>query len=70
MHTANAGYRVQAPLDAGYYAVIYGNATQPGSRRIGDQLALLTRQEMRRAWWTRDELQMQLEDRTPIPSRR
>jgi acyl-homoserine-lactone acylase len=48
----------------------YGNATQPGSPHVGDQLALLARQEMRPAWRTREELQSHVEDTTPIPSQR
>jgi acyl-homoserine-lactone acylase len=48
----------------------YGNATQPGSPHVGDQLALVARQEMRPAWRTREELQAHLEDVTPIPSQR
>lgn len=48
----------------------YGNATQPGSPHVGDQLALLAQQEMRPAWRTREELASHLEDVTPIPSQR
>jgi acyl-homoserine-lactone acylase len=46
----------------------YGNATQPGSPHVGDQLVLVARQEMRPAWRTREELQGHLEAVTPIPS--
>jgi len=48
----------------------YGNATQPGSPHVGDQLALLAGQEMRPAWWAREEVQAHLEESTPIPSQR
>ena len=45
----------------------YGNATQPGSRHIGDQLELFSRQEMRDAWRTRGEIEAHLEVRVVIP---
>ncbi|MBX5493077.1 MAG: penicillin acylase family protein [Chloroflexi bacterium] len=45
----------------------YGNATQPDSPHLGDQLALVARQEMRPAWRTRAELQGHVEATTPIP---
>ena len=48
----------------------YGNATQPGSPHIGDQLGLRARQEMRPAWRMREELQGHIEYVTPIPGRR
>jgi acyl-homoserine-lactone acylase len=48
----------------------YGNATQPGSPHVGDQLGLVARREMRPAWRTREELQGQVEATTPIPSQR
>ena len=48
----------------------YGNATQPGSPHIGDQLGLLARQEMRPAWRMREELKCHIEYVTPIPGRR
>jgi acyl-homoserine-lactone acylase len=48
----------------------YGNATQPGSPHIGDQLALLARQETRPAWRTRAELAGHVDLVTPIPSLR
>ncbi|HEU0113567.1 MAG TPA: penicillin acylase family protein, partial [Thermomicrobiales bacterium] len=49
----------------------YGNATQPGSPHIGDQLALFARKEMRLAWRTRAEIEAHLAAREwfPAPSR-
>lgn len=39
----------------------YGNATQPGSPHIGDQLPLYTRNELRLVWRTRKEIEAHLE---------
>ncbi len=39
----------------------YGNATQPGSPHIGDQLTLFAEQELRTAWFTRAEVEANLE---------
>ncbi|MEW5928653.1 MAG: acylase [Gemmatimonadota bacterium] len=44
----------------------YGNATQPGSPHVRDQLPLLARREMRPVWRTRAEVEANLEERTPI----
>lgn len=44
----------------------YGNASQPGSPHVGDQLPLLARREMRPVWRTRAEVEANLEERTPI----
>jgi acyl-homoserine-lactone acylase len=41
----------------------YGNASQPGSPHVGDQLALFARKEMRQAWRTREEIEAHLEAR-------
>jgi acyl-homoserine-lactone acylase len=41
----------------------YGNASQPGSPHIGDQLALAANGEMRTAWRTRGEIEANLETR-------
>ena len=41
----------------------YGNATQPGSPHVGDQLALYARNEMRSVWRTRKEIEAHLESR-------
>lgn len=41
----------------------YGNATQPGSPHIGDQLPLYVRNELRPVWRTRKEIEAQLESR-------
>jgi acyl-homoserine-lactone acylase len=41
----------------------YGNATQPGSTHIGDQLALYARNELRPVWRTRKEIEAHLESR-------
>lgn len=45
----------------------YGNATQPGSPHVGDQLELFSRKEMRDAWRTRAEVESHLESRAVIP---
>jgi acyl-homoserine-lactone acylase len=44
----------------------YGNASQPGSPHIGDQLALLASGEMRTAWRTRAEIEANLEAREAL----
>jgi acyl-homoserine-lactone acylase len=44
----------------------YGNASQPGSPHIRDQLGLIARKEMRTAWITRADIEGHLESRTPI----
>ena len=41
----------------------YGNASQPGSPHLGDQLTLYARKELRRAWRTRAEIEANLEAR-------
>jgi len=41
----------------------YGNASQPGSPHDGDQLELLSREEMRPLWWSRDSVEAHLERR-------
>ncbi|HEY9671400.1 MAG TPA: acylase [Waterburya sp.] len=41
----------------------YGNATQPSSRHVGDQLALYTRNELRPVWRSRKEIEAHLESR-------
>ena len=41
----------------------YGNATQPSSPHVGDQLALYARNEMRPVWRTRKEIEENLESR-------
>jgi acyl-homoserine-lactone acylase len=41
----------------------YGNATQPGSPHLGDQVELYARQEMRKPWLTRAEVEANLESR-------
>jgi acyl-homoserine-lactone acylase len=41
----------------------YGNATQPGSAHIGDQLSLYARNELRPVWRTRKEIEAHLESR-------
>lgn len=45
----------------------YGNATQPGSKHLGDQLELFAKKEMRDAWRTRAEVEAHLESRDSIP---
>jgi acyl-homoserine-lactone acylase len=41
----------------------YGNASQPGSPHLGDQLELFARSEMRPVWRARDEIERNLEYR-------
>jgi acyl-homoserine-lactone acylase len=41
----------------------YGNATQPGSRHVGDQLELFAHKQLRQIWRTRKEIQAHLEER-------
>ncbi len=41
----------------------YGNATQPGSPHIGDQLPLYARNELRSVWRTRKDIEAHLESR-------
>jgi len=41
----------------------YGNATQPGSPHVGDQLQLYARNELRPVWRTRKEIEAHLESR-------
>lgn len=41
----------------------YGNATQPGSTHMGDQLPLYARNELRPVWRTRKEIEAHLESR-------
>jgi len=45
----------------------YGNATQPGSKHVGDQLPLFSRKEMRDAWRTRAAVEQNLEARELLP---
>ncbi|MBR8835861.1 MAG: acylase [Stigonema ocellatum SAG 48.90 = DSM 106950] len=40
----------------------YGNATQPGSRHLGDQLELFARKQLRQVWRTRKEIKAHLEE--------
>lgn len=40
----------------------YGNATQPGSPHVGDQLELFSRKELRPAWRERAEIEANLEE--------
>ncbi|MBZ0285571.1 MAG: acylase [Anaerolineae bacterium] len=39
----------------------YGNATQPGSPHVGDQLALFSEKQLRDAWLTRADIEANLE---------
>jgi len=48
----------------------YGNATQPGSPHVGDQLALYARGEMRPVWRTRAEIEAHLESRETLQWKR
>jgi acyl-homoserine-lactone acylase len=44
----------------------YGNATQPGSPHLGDQLVLAAKGEMRTAWRSRKEIEANLEAREEL----
>jgi acyl-homoserine-lactone acylase len=46
--------------------VAYGNATQPGSPHMGDQLELFARGDMRPVWRTREEIEAHLEARDSL----
>ena len=46
--------------------VTYGNASQPGSPHIGDQLALAAKGELRPVWRTRAEIEAHLEAREVV----
>ena len=63
-----------------YYAVVefgdpvearvltaYGNATQPHSPHVGDQLELFSEQKMRPVWRTRPQVAANLEKRELLP---
>ncbi|NJN65634.1 MAG: acylase [Chloroflexaceae bacterium] len=41
--------------------LVYGNASQPGSHHIGDQAESYARSELRPAWLTREDVEMNLE---------
>lgn len=41
----------------------YGNATQPGSKHLGDQLPLLSQKKLRAPWLERNEIMQHLEER-------
>ena len=45
----------------------YGNASQPGSTHVGDQLVLAARGELRPAWRTRAEVESHVEMREVLP---
>lgn len=47
----------------------YGNASQPGSPHVGDQLELFARKELRPVWRTRAEIEAHLEERETIVTR-
>lgn len=47
---------------------VYGNATQPGSPHVGDQLPLYARGDLRPVWQTRKEIKAHLESRQVFPS--
>ena len=44
----------------------YGNATQPGSKHVGDQLELFAKQQMRDPWRTRKDIEANVESREEI----
>lgn len=47
----------------------YGNATQPGSPHVGDQLEIFARKQMRDAWLTREEVEAHAEEREVLEGR-
>ena len=47
--------------------IAYGNATQPGSKHVADQLELFARKEMRDAWRARPDVEAHIESRVTIP---
>ena len=44
----------------------YGNATQPHSPHVGDQLELFARKELREAWLTRSDVEAHLGSRETL----
>jgi acyl-homoserine-lactone acylase len=44
----------------------HGNATQPNSPHVGDQLELFTQKKLRDAWLTRQDIEAHLEERTVV----
>jgi acyl-homoserine-lactone acylase len=46
--------------------VTYGNASQPGSPHVGDQLVLAAKGELRPVWRTREEIEANLELRESL----
>jgi acyl-homoserine-lactone acylase len=40
----------------------YGESSQPGSKHMGDQLALLSKKQLRPVWLTRAEVEQHKED--------
>jgi acyl-homoserine-lactone acylase len=46
----------------------YGNASQPGSRFVGDQLALFSRRELRPLWIARSDVEQHLDHTQRLPS--
>ena len=49
-----------------YVLLSYGNASQPGSKHIGDQLELLSQKRMREAWLLRDQILKNLEEKEEL----
>ena len=46
--------------------ISYGNASQPGSPHVGDQLELLSKQQLKPVWLSRKEIESNLERRETI----
>jgi acyl-homoserine-lactone acylase len=44
----------------------YGNASQPGSRHLGDQLELFANKKLRPVWRSREEIERHLEEREEV----
>jgi acyl-homoserine-lactone acylase len=60
--------RFSDPIEA-RVLVSYGNASQPGSPHLGDQLPLFARKELREAWLTVEAIEANLVERVMLPPR-
>ena len=56
------------PIKA-YGLMSYGNSRQPGTTHYSDQLQQLSDEEFRELWLRRDQIEANLESRTPLPVR-
>lgn len=60
-----AAIKFSDPIEA-KALMVYGNATQPSSIHVGDQLELYTQGQMRPVWRTRSEIELHLEFKEQI----